>query len=1301
MAKQCFTNNEGGSTWRVLGSWLAMSLVAASFLMVGSTICASDALATDGLAPGEVPPSWVAQKFAHFMPPKQGSTSRGLTPQLAGSHGEKLEYWGGPVQVSPELYLLFWGGNFWNGTEPSQLYDELHFFFESLGGEIQFPYTEGWQGILTQYTNVQGQYKDAKIVAESHINAIAAPKNINNTSIENEASEWIRELKAKGTAPGPNAQFIVMTAPETTFSEMSGCGYHSWLNYEGTDYSYTFDPYAGDTTKYYESHGNGGTCNYLESNSKVHGKAAQMMFSTTGIASHEFAESVTDPMLHDEIAWQGEQKNGDVEIADLCEDEPEAIQELPDTEGRLGWTYVFLLWDDEGGNKCKLEDPPYPTPSAPSVSTEAANGLGYHQATLNGSVNPNGPTTNYYFEWGLNSASEHKTSEVAAGYGETAIHESSTITGLKPGTTYHFRIVAANWVGSSASKEETLTTLIPPPSVSNETPTNIADTSATLNGTVDPNGFSTTYQFQYWQAGKPSEVTDLPVTPEAIGSGESNVKVSKNALSLEPFTEYKWRIVATNGGGTTDGPEASVAVGPFLSLQSTPTMAGDEIGLKGVSCRGITFCMAIGSWNKEKSLELHLYGQLWNGRQWKIQTLPSSSESSGEHSLHAIACSSITACTAIADPSSTAISEKPYGERWNGTEWAVEPMPVPGSGSERWLSAVSCGSATSCVAVGSYLATTGNHVPMVESWNGTEWKVESTPALPYEAGELTGVSCTSATACTAAGWQYLSGSVSGVLIETWNGTTWKVQSAPNPSGSVSTAFRGISCTSASFCAAAGEWTEGKGEGLKTLIEQWTGTEWKTKSTPNPSDGNHLSAVTCTGGNACSAVGYSETAGHDAPLEERWNGTLWTVRATPEISSEEYLESLHSMSCASLDMCIAVGSSGPAHWQPLVEGITAPVATTEAATSVTSTGAAIDGTVDPGGWETTYHLEYGKTTEYGSTVPVPDARLGSESVAEHVSQTISALSPETTYHYRLVATNAAGVSDGFDQTFKTTASNAPPVYVNSFGSEGAGDGQFKEPTGIGLDSNGHLWVDDSNNCRVEEFSEAEAYLSLFGGICGFYYEEWESSRNLSVDNKGHIYMLADVIGESLQERTEAGVILHRYSAGEWGTVYDFAVDAHGNVWVVSNQYDDVLEYNEAGEKLKTIGTKGSGAGQFESPYGIAIGPNGNMWVTDSRLDKVVELNEKGEYIREVGTAGTGSGQYNEPEAITIDSKNDPWIVDSGNHRVEELNEKGEYLTKFGAKGTGAGEFENIGGITVSPKRVIYLTDTWDNRVEKWE
>jgi hypothetical protein len=83
----------------------------------------------------------------------------------------------------------------------------------------------------------------------------------------------------------------------------------------------------------------------------------------------------------------------------------------------------------------------------------------------------------------------------------------------------------------------------------------------------------------------------------------------------------------------------------------------------------------------------------------------------------------------------------------------------------------------------------------------------------------------------------------------------------------------------------------------------------------------------------------------------------------------------------------------------------------------STTATLNGTVDPNGTETSYHFEYGTTTDYGLESPTQTAGSGSDPVA--VQATISGLTASTTYHYRLVAGDAKGV----DRTFKTTA---PPV-----------------------------------------------------------------------------------------------------------------------------------------------------------------------------------------------------------------------------------------------------------------------------------
>jgi hypothetical protein len=102
--------------------------------------------------------------------------------------------------------------------------------------------------------------------------------------------------------------------------------------------------------------------------------------------------------------------------------------------------------------------------------------------------------------------------------------------------------------------------------------------------------------------------------------------------------------------------------------------------------------------------------------------------------------------------------------------------------------------------------------------------------------------------------------------------------------------------------------------------------------------------------------------------------------------------------------------------------TAPTVTTGAATNLTSTTATISGTVNPNAAATTYQFQYGTTTGYGSVSPGSATSAGSGSAAVSETANLTGLSPSTTYHYRLNATNATGTTNGPDAAF-TTASTA--------------------------------------------------------------------------------------------------------------------------------------------------------------------------------------------------------------------------------------------------------------------------------------
>jgi hypothetical protein len=135
---------------------------------------------------------------------------------------------------------------------------------------------------------------------------------------------------------------------------------------------------------------------------------------------------------------------------------------------------------------------------------------------------------------------------------------------------------------------------------------------------------------------------------------------------------------------------------------------------------------------------------------------------------------------------------------------------------------------------------------------------------------LEGLSCVSASACTAVGyWQNSSGNQS-VLAERWNGTAWSVQPAPDP-GANGASLSAVSCVSASACTSVGFYDTNSG-GQRTLAEVWDGTAWSVQPAASPANaGSQLNGVACRAPGTCTAVGVSggapDSHGGSATLAE--------------------------------------------------------------------------------------------------------------------------------------------------------------------------------------------------------------------------------------------------------------------------------------------------------------------------------------------------------------------------------------------------------------------------------------------------
>jgi hypothetical protein len=203
---------------------------------------------------------------------------------------------------------------------------------------------------------------------------------------------------------------------------------------------------------------------------------------------------------------------------------------------------------------------PPPTGGAPSVSTNPANSLTRTGATLNGQVTPDGVSTNYWFEYGPTASLGNTTALSSVGSGSSNVPVSAALSDLNPLATYYFRIDAENQFGIVNGAINSFVTAGPAspaePTAATRSVVSISSTTATYRGTVNPNGATTNYWFEYGVDPAFGSGATQTTTGQTI-NGNTGTAVSLNVVGLAPSTTYYVRIVAQNTAGTVDGDSVS------------------------------------------------------------------------------------------------------------------------------------------------------------------------------------------------------------------------------------------------------------------------------------------------------------------------------------------------------------------------------------------------------------------------------------------------------------------------------------------------------------------------------------------------------------------------------------------------------------------------------------------------------------------------------------------------------------------------------------------------------------------------
>jgi hypothetical protein len=247
--------------------------------------------------------------------------------------------------------------------------------------------------------------------------------------------------------------------------------------------------------------------------------------------------------------------------------------------------------------------------------------------------------------------------------------------------------------------------------------------------------------------------------------------------------------------------------------------------LTGVSCVSADACMAVGYYVNRTGDVVTLV-DYWNGTHWAAVTTPNP-QGTDESILRAVSCKRKKECTAVgyydADNSQLLLAE-----HWNGKTWKIQTIPSPSGTTQSFPTAASCPSARICMMAGGYTIS-GTDLTLAEQRDRGNWAIQST-ANPGDSQNLfLGLSCHGKQACTGVGYFINSQDAQVALAERWNGATWTTQVTPNPGGERNV-LTGISCPSANECIAVGLLQLAQGTEL-TVAERWDGTKWVVQPTP--------------------------------------------------------------------------------------------------------------------------------------------------------------------------------------------------------------------------------------------------------------------------------------------------------------------------------------------------------------------------------------------------------------------------------------------------------------------------------------
>jgi hypothetical protein len=367
-------------------------------------------------------------------------------------------------------------------------------------------------------------------------------------------------------------------------------------------------------------------------------------------------------------------------------------------------------------------------------------------------------------------------------------------------------------------------------------------------------------------------------------------------------------------------------------LPANAEVADQAVDLNSVSCASPGNCSAVGTYYADSGAEgLLLTETAGNWATGVEAPLPANAAATNRSvGLNSVSCGSVGNCTAVGSYATGSAAEglllSETGGSWETGVEAPLPANAAATGQAAGLTSVSCSSAGNCSAIGIYTDSSGNGPGLLLTETAGAWGTGVEAILPPNAAtteqfvDLSAVSCSSAGTCGAVGTYNTARSNDAVLLTETAGTwTAGVKAALPANGAEDdqVELNAVSCPTAASCAAVGAYV-GHGGNIRGLLLTRTAGAWSrgrevelpgnaTTAAPNQLGG--LYSVSCASAGNCSAVGdYSDKSGRFEGLMVNETAGTWASGAEAVMRKHApYVAGrLLSVSCSSARYCSAVG-----------------------------------------------------------------------------------------------------------------------------------------------------------------------------------------------------------------------------------------------------------------------------------------------------------------------------------------------------------------------------------------------------------